>query len=389
MLRLRRYKSFLIFAVFVVGALYYFGNFDDLPSSGTVGIQGLRNLKFKPNEATSTTLKTPTSKPWEEVTQRGKISDDEIQEQGPKENRFLEKEAQSKESQQTQKKEAQDKTVQEDITQTIRHEKSLSLSQSSTDVEISALNPSPKYKSEKSIQQVALREENSPDLEVDNTSNLPAISPATLEATEPPTEHSQGRLEVEKDPLATQVYWIRQPEQFSIPLENIIQLPTGKPRLIPKIQHTFADESANEKIGREQKLNIIKKTFEFSWAGYKEKAWMQDELSPVSGNFRNPFCGWAASLVDTLDTLWIMGMKEEFEEAVNAVKDIDFTTTMRNDIPLFETVIRYLGGLLSAYDLSKEAYRILLDKAVELAEILMGAFDTPNRMPMTFYLWKP
>ena len=85
----------------------------------------------------------------------------------------------------------------------------------------------------------------------------------------------------------------------------------------------------------------------------------------------------------------MMGLMDEFEEAVEAVKNIDFTTSPRNDIPLFETVIRYLGGLIAAYDVSDGAHRILLDKAVELADILMGAFDTPNRMPMTFYLWKP
>ncbi|KAK5241132.1 hypothetical protein LTR16_009728, partial [Cryomyces antarcticus] len=34
-------------------------------------------------------------------------------------------------------------------------------------------------------------------------------------------------------------------------------------------------------------------------------------------------------------------------------------------------------------------HNTLLDKATELAEILMGAFDTPNRMPITYYYWEP
>ncbi|KAG9558325.1 seven-hairpin glycosidase, partial [Aureobasidium melanogenum] len=90
-----------------------------------------------------------------------------------------------------------------------------------------------------------------------------------------------------------------------------------------------------------------------------------------------------------LDTLWIVGLKDEFDDAVKAVGEIDFTTSQRKDIPLFETTIRYLGGMLSAYDLSGGQYKVLLDKAVELAEVLMGAFDTPNRMPVTFYRWMP
>lgn len=219
---------------------------------------------------------------------------------------------------------------------------------------------------------------------------LPTVSTSPIPiVVDTPEEPGKGRVEVSKDPSAPKIYWSKLPEHFPIPSASIIQLPTGKPIEIPKIQHVFTDESANDKISREQKLDKIKKTFEFSWAGYKAKAWMEDELSPVSGKPRNPFCGWAATLVDTLDTLWMMDLKEEFEEAVNSVKDIDFTTTDRKDIPLFETVIRYLGGLLSAYDLSGGMYRVLLDKAVELAEVLMGAFDTPNRMPIAYYYWRP
>jgi mannosyl-oligosaccharide alpha-1,2-mannosidase len=84
-----------------------------------------------------------------------------------------------------------------------------------------------------------------------------------------------------------------------------------------------------------------------------------------------------------------MGLKTEFEEAAQAVEKIDFTTSPRGDIPLFETTIRYLGGLVAAYDISEQKYDIFLKKAVELAEILMGAFDTPNRMPLTYYYWRP
>jgi mannosyl-oligosaccharide alpha-1,2-mannosidase len=84
-----------------------------------------------------------------------------------------------------------------------------------------------------------------------------------------------------------------------------------------------------------------------------------------------------------------MGLKEEFEEALKGIKKIDFTTSRRKDIPVFETVIRYLGGLIGAYDVSGAKYKVLLDKACELADILMGTFDTPNRMPLTYYLWAP
>jgi mannosyl-oligosaccharide alpha-1,2-mannosidase len=183
------------------------------------------------------------------------------------------------------------------------------------------------------------------------------------------------------------VHWKKQSELFPIPSSEIINLPTGKPKPIPKIQHAFKQESAAAKADREQKLGTIREVFKRSWDGYRDYAWLQDELRPVSGNFRNPFASWGATLVDALDTLWIMGMREEFDEAARAVDKIDFTTTPRNDIPLFETTIRYLGGLLAAYDVSGGKYENLLNKAVELAEVLISAFDTPNRMPETYYYW--
>lgn len=185
------------------------------------------------------------------------------------------------------------------------------------------------------------------------------------------------------------LHWQKQTEHWPVASESIIQLPTGKPVSIPKIQHVFSDESTIDKIKREERLGKVKEEFRKAWDGYKEKAWMHDELKPVTGGFRDPFNGWAATLVDSLDTLWIMGFEEEFENAVRAVGKIDFTTSARGDIPVFETTIRYLGGLIGAYDVSGQIHRILLDKAVELAEVLMGAFDTPNRLPVLNYQWKP
>lgn len=187
----------------------------------------------------------------------------------------------------------------------------------------------------------------------------------------------------------TIIHWEKQAEHFPVPKESIIALPTGAPKIIPKIQHDFEDETPTAKINREKRQDMVRKEFKRAWDGYRTNAWLHDELSPVSGKFRDPFCGWAATLVDTLDTLWIMGLHDDFEDAAKAVDLIDFTTSSRADIPVFETTIRYMGGLLAAYDVSGGKYKNLLDKAVELAEILMGIFDTPNRMPDLYYRWKP
>jgi mannosyl-oligosaccharide alpha-1,2-mannosidase len=185
------------------------------------------------------------------------------------------------------------------------------------------------------------------------------------------------------------IHWKKQVEHFPVATESLIRLPTGIPKKMPRIQFDFPAEKANARAKREERRAEVKAEFLHAWSGYKDFAWMHDEVMPVTGGVKDPFCGWAATMVDALDTLWIMGLKEEFEEAVLAIDTIDFTTTHRNQIPVFETTIRYLGGLLAAYDISGAKYDILLKKATELAEILMGVFDTPNRMPVLYYSWKP
>lgn len=172
------------------------------------------------------------------------------------------------------------------------------------------------------------------------------------------------------------------------PVENLTSLPSGPLASIPRIQARFGAELLEEKEERESRLAAVNRAFVHSWEGYKKNAWRQDEVAPISGEWNNGFGGWGATLVDSLDTLWIMGMKEEFDLAVAEVKRIDFSSNELDTLNLFETTIRYLGGLLSAYDVSGRQEKVLLDKAVELGEMLYVAFDTPNRMPVTRWDWR-
>ncbi|KAB5559930.1 class I alpha-mannosidase [Coniochaeta sp. 2T2.1] len=76
-----------------------------------------------------------------------------------------------------------------------------------------------------------------------------------------------------------------------------------------------------------------------------------------------------------------MDLKDEFYSAVDAVhNNISFEATTANEISTFETSIRFLGGLLSAHDLSGDAR--LLAKARDVGDMLYKAFDTPERMPI-------
>ncbi|KAJ5779585.1 Glycoside hydrolase family 47 [Penicillium paradoxum] len=183
--------------------------------------------------------------------------------------------------------------------------------------------------------------------------------------------------------------WRKFPERFPVPAAEVIKLPKEQSKAIPKLQAKFKDESSSDKQERLQRLSTIKAEFKHAWQGYKDIAMGHDEVKPLSKQFEDPFNGWGATLVDSIDTLWIMQLKDEFSEAVDAIKNIDFKTSLRANIPMFETTIRYLGGLIGAYDISGQRYPVLLEKAEELAEVLIGAFDTPNRMPHLYYRWAP
>lgn len=180
--------------------------------------------------------------------------------------------------------------------------------------------------------------------------------------------------------------WKDVPTHF--PVTSMIPLPTGHSTPIPAIQNVFEPETPLEKLERQERLQAVKKSFVHSWEGYKRHAWLQDEVTPITGDYKNGFGGWGATLVDSLDTLWIMGMKKDFAMAVAALHRIDFSTSPLFQINIFETTIRYLGGFLSAYDVSGGKYPILLEKAIELGDMLYVAFDTPNRMPIMHWDWK-
>ncbi len=63
---------------------------------------------------------------------------------------------------------------------------------------------------------------------------------------------------------------------------------------------------------------------QFAWKNYVRYAWGHNELKPLSKTFHNPnVLGWVplgATIVDSIDTLYIMGLQEEYEQAAEWVK---------------------------------------------------------------------
>ncbi|KAG1173669.1 hypothetical protein G6F70_005655 [Rhizopus microsporus] len=154
---------------------------------------------------------------------------------------------------------------------------------------------------------------------------------------------------------------------------------------LPTMQFNFGPEPAEYTKLRERRRRAIKKAFLHGWNGYKKYAFGHDELTPLSNGSNDPFGGWGATMVDSLSTLLVMELDDEVAEVMRRVHKINFK--INEDVSVFESIIRYLGGLLSAYDLSDRKYRILLVQAQKLADALLPAFNTPSGLP-THY-WNP
>ncbi|CAO0795013.1 unnamed protein product [Mucor circinelloides] len=155
---------------------------------------------------------------------------------------------------------------------------------------------------------------------------------------------------------------------------------------LPKIQTTFDVETEEERQIQESRRNAVKESFIHAWSGYKAYAMGADELKPLSNKTNNPFGGMGATMIDSLSTMLIMDLDQEFEQVLPLVNQLN--VHVNESLSVFETTIRYIGGLLSAYELSNHSDRdILLKKAEELAIALLPAFNTPSGIP--YYKFNP
>lgn len=148
---------------------------------------------------------------------------------------------------------------------------------------------------------------------------------------------------------------------------------------LPKIQRDIiTEETSEEKDEREQRRESIKQSFLHGWNGYKTYALGADELKPLSNRSSNPFGGLGATLVDSIGTMLIMEL--DIDELLPLIQNINVKPD--EQMSVFETIIRYVGGLLSAFELSDHPKKhILLDKAEEIGLALLPAFETAFGLP--------
>ncbi|OOF95402.1 glycoside hydrolase family 47 protein [Aspergillus carbonarius ITEM 5010] len=140
----------------------------------------------------------------------------------------------------------------------------------------------------------------------------------------------------------------------------------------------------------QSRADAVQAAFSHAWDGYLQYVFPHDELHPVSNGYGDSRNGWGASAVDALSTAVIMRNATIVNKILDHVATIDYSKT-DSTVSLFETTIRYLGGMLSGYDLLKgpasdlvqdsSKVDLLLTQSKNLGDVLKFAFDTPSGVP--------
>jgi mannosidase alpha-like ER degradation enhancer 2 len=135
-------------------------------------------------------------------------------------------------------------------------------------------------------------------------------------------------------------------------------------------------------VNRAELATRVRAEFLHAWRSYEKYAWGHDELRPLSRTARDWYGdSLLMTPVDSLDTLILMGFKDEAEKAKALIVErlsFDKDVLVKN----FEITIRLLGGLLSGYQMTGDER--LLRLADDLGRRLLPAFDSPTGMPYMY-----
>ncbi|XP_063706166.1 mannosyl-oligosaccharide alpha-1,2-mannosidase IA-like [Culicoides brevitarsis] len=145
------------------------------------------------------------------------------------------------------------------------------------------------------------------------------------------------------------------------------------------------NEDLKKLTGNVERREKVKEMMIHAWSNYKKFAWGANELSPMfQKGHRNSVFGSAnigATIVDAMDTLYLMGLTTEFNEGREWIATEFSLDRVNYSVSVFETNIRYVGGFLSLYALTGDS--LFKEKAKYVADKLLVAFDTPTGIPFS------
>uniref|UniRef100_A0A7S2ZUJ4 alpha-1,2-Mannosidase n=1 Tax=Rhodosorus marinus TaxID=101924 RepID=A0A7S2ZUJ4_9RHOD len=132
-------------------------------------------------------------------------------------------------------------------------------------------------------------------------------------------------------------------------------------------------------VSAEDARKQVVEAMKHAWGSYVKYAWGKDELAPLSRVGVDTFGSCTGiTIVDAADTLYIMGLKDEFKKAREWIAGVDFDC-IDEHVSVFETTIRSLGGLMSLYELTDD--KVFLEKAESLGMSLRHSFDSKHSVP--------
>lgn len=123
----------------------------------------------------------------------------------------------------------------------------------------------------------------------------------------------------------------------------------------------------------------VRDAFVHSLEGFSRHAWGHDEIRPVSNRTNDSWGGFGCVLHDALDTALLMRLDEMAERIVRQIATVSFLKDW--DAHVFEYTIRYLGSLVSAFQMRGRKDASLLASAEILGGRLLNAFDNQTGLP--------
>ncbi|KAI9024670.1 glycoside hydrolase [Hyaloraphidium curvatum] len=124
----------------------------------------------------------------------------------------------------------------------------------------------------------------------------------------------------------------------------------------------------------------IREMFFHAFGAYLQHAYPKDELRPLSCAGEDNFGGTQATLIDSLDTLAVLGEWDLLRSCLSLARSASFDGDA--DVSVFETNIRILGGLLSAHLAAQRGVPgysgHLLSQAHDLGRRLLRAFASSS-----------
>ncbi|EDW81879.1 uncharacterized protein Dwil_GK25495 [Drosophila willistoni] len=195
-------------------------------------------------------------------------------------------------------------------------------------------------------------------------------------------EHHHHHQQDEEEPKLSSVIWQGKPKSLQLKLPQQVQsnqtytttMLISPPLPLGPYTGGLIDYTKREKV-----VQMMK----HAWHNYKLYAWGKNELRPLS---QRPHSGsifgsydLGATIVDGLDTLYIMGLEREYKEGRDWIERKFSLDNISAELSVFETNIRFVGGMLTLYAFTGDP--LYKEKAQHIADKLLPAFQTPTGIP--------